>query len=50
MTKGLEFVEEGLAKYQEKAAETQLRLLNRLANEHGMILIQKACVQNGVIG
>ena len=50
MTNGLEFVEEGLAKYQEKAAQTQLRFLQKLANDHGLMLLQKSCVQQGVIG
>jgi transposase len=50
MTHGLEFVEQGLAQYQVRAAETQLRVLKKLAGEQGLILLPKDFLHTGVIG
>ena len=50
MVNGLEYVEEGLAKYQAKTIATQLKLLNRLADKQGYIVLPKTVLQDGVIG
>lgn len=39
MVHGVEYVEEGLKRYQERAAQSQQRALASLARKHGMHLV-----------
>jgi len=50
MVHGLEYVEEGLAKYNEKTIATRLKTMNRLAAQQGYVLVPKTALQSGVIG
>ena len=46
MVKGLQFIEKGLANYEHKFAQTEQRLLRKLASKHNLMLIpnpQPAC-------
>ncbi|MCB1126447.1 MAG: IS110 family transposase, partial [Verrucomicrobiae bacterium] len=42
MVHGITYVEQGLKKYEEKVAQTEQRLLVRLASKHGMVLRPQA--------
>jgi hypothetical protein len=46
MVHGLEYVEEGLKRYQERAALSQQRALASLARKHGMLLVPAAATAN----
>jgi len=41
MVHGLAYVEAGLKKYQDRVAQTEQKLLQKLAKKHGMILQTK---------
>lgn len=40
MVKGIQFVEKGLAHYEQTFAQTEQRLLRKLASKHNMVLVQ----------
>jgi transposase len=42
MVHGIAYVEHGLKKYEEKVAQTEQRLIQKLARKHGMVLQKKA--------
>ncbi|SPE59025.1 conserved hypothetical protein [Verrucomicrobia bacterium] len=42
MVHGIAYVEQGLKKYQEKVAETEQRLLRKLAKKYNMVVMPQA--------
>jgi hypothetical protein len=43
MVHGVNYVEQGLRKYEEKVAQTELHLLKKLARKHNLTLSSQAC-------
>jgi hypothetical protein len=41
LVKGVQFVEQGSASYEKKAAQSEQYLLRKLAGKHDMVLVQK---------
>jgi hypothetical protein len=42
MVHGIDYVEQGLKRYEEKVAQTEKRLVEKLARKHNLVLQPKA--------